>query len=58
METGTWMATLVVLLVASGRGGADYVWDGEQWQWQDVPAPAEDTEEGSGGGGVVATGGG
>jgi len=58
METRTWVATLVVLLVALGRGGADYVWDGEQWQWQDVPAPAEDTEEGSGGGGVVATGGG
>jgi len=57
METRTWVATLVLVLVASGQGGADYVWDGEQWQWQDVPAPAEDTEEGSGGG-LVATGGG
>ena len=53
METWIWLATLVLV----GQGGADYVWDGEQWQWQDVPAPAEDTEEGSGGG-VVATGGG
>ena len=53
METGTWVATLMVLLVALGQGGSDYVLDGEQWQWQD-----EDTEEGSGGGGVVATGGG
>lgn len=57
METRTWVATLVLVLLVSGQGGADYVWDGEQWQWQDVPAPAEDTEEGSGGG-VVATGGG
>lgn len=56
MEMRTWVATLV-LVALSGRGGADYVWDGEQWQWQDVPAPAEDTEEGSGGG-VAAAGGG
>ena len=43
-----WVAALVVVLVALSRVGADYVWDGEQWQWQDVPQPAKDTEEGSG----------
>ena len=48
MEMRTLVAALV--LVALGRVGAKYVWDGEQWEWRDVPQPAEDTEEGSGGG--------
>jgi len=39
-------ALLVLLLVASALG--DYVWDGEEWKWQDTVA-AQD-EEGSGGG--------
>jgi len=50
METRSWVAVGVLLLamLVVERAGADYVWDGEQWQWQDVPAPSEDTEEGSG----------
>jgi len=50
METRSWVAVgvLLVALLVVERTGADYVWDGEQWQWQDVPAPSEDTEEGSG----------
>ena len=54
METWAWLATLVVLLVQLGRGGTDYVWDGEEFVWQDLAEGG--TEEGSGGGGVVATG--
>jgi len=50
METRSWVAVgvLLVALLMVEKAGADYVWDGEQWQWQDVPAPSEDTEEGSG----------
>ena len=52
MKTRGWVA---LVLVVSGRVCAPYVWDGEQWRWEDPPPPAEDTEEGSGDE-VVATG--
>ena len=54
MKTRGWVA-LVLVLVVSGRVGALYVWDGEQWRWEDPPPPEKDTEEGSGDE-VVATG--
>jgi len=42
---------LVLVCLTMGPSLADYVWDGEEWKWQDVPAvpvPGDDTE-GSGG---------
>ena len=35
METRSWVAVgvLLVALLVLERTGADYVWDGEQWQW-------------------------
>ena len=41
-------ALLVLVLVASALG--DYVWDGEEWKWQDTVAAQGEEEEGSGGG--------
>ena len=37
---------MVLLLAQFGRGGADYVWNGEMWAWYDSQAP----EKGSVGG--------
>lgn len=42
-----WRAGAVLLLLVMAAR-ADYVWDGEEWKWQDVPAAGEDLEEGSG----------
>ena len=35
METRSWVAVgvLLVALLVLEKAGADYVWDGEQWQW-------------------------
>jgi len=42
-----WLVVLVVQLCLV-RSSADYVWDGNEWKWQDTPAnPVDDTVEGS-----------